>query len=134
MEKLWKNVGNTSHKLTHFDGNFVKISRQFLREFAKNCKEMFKKNCRETRNFGNICGVIENLSRGSSKPYSALSFRHLYRKSRGTKNKILNFYKKTFGTVKRATHYSQTIMTPRRNKSPPDTICEQWRNKDAMTK
>ncbi len=42
FEKLWKNIGNTSHELLkkHFDGNFVKFSKQFLEELTKNCMEI----------------------------------------------------------------------------------------------
>ncbi len=41
VEKLCKNIWNTSHKLEkiHFDGNVVKFSKQFLEEWAKNCME-----------------------------------------------------------------------------------------------
>ncbi len=37
LEKLWKNIGNTSQKLfkKQFDGNFMKFSRQFLEELKK---------------------------------------------------------------------------------------------------
>ncbi len=41
VEKLWKNIGNRSHKLkkTYFDENLVKFSRQFFDELTKNYME-----------------------------------------------------------------------------------------------
>ncbi len=65
---------NASHKLKkkYSDGNFVKFSKQFLEEHTKNCTETsttLKRKMAEQprRKFGNIWGVLENLSRGALK-------------------------------------------------------------------
>ncbi len=64
LEKIWKNIGNILHKFSykHFDGNFVKFSRQFLEELMKICMEISnnfgKKLRRNSENILEIFGAL----------------------------------------------------------------------------